>query len=492
MKVSIIGAGMGGLATAARLAAKGYQITIFEANPYPGGKLTSIQLGNYRFDAGPSLFTLPHLVDEIIALNPNPDSIPFRYQKLNQVCHYFYEDGLRLTAHADPDELANELSNKTGVDKQNILNYLKKASLKYESTAELFVEDTIHRIGHLKPSKVWKGIKNIAALDVFKTMHEVNTNELGHPHLVQFFNRYATYNGSNPYKAPGLLTMIPHLEQNLGAYFPDGGMQSITNALYQTCKNLGVTFEFSSKVDQIWIEKNKVKGIVLNGTKIASDLVVSDIDIHALYYKLMPGIKLPKRILQQEKSSSAIIFYWGMQSHFPELDLHNIFFSANYKEEFTHLFEHKTLSDDPTVYVNISSKYHQADAPTNHENWFVMVNAPHNDGSQNWDELIAQTRKAVIQKLNRMLNSRIDLLIAEESVLDPRTIESKTSSFGGSLYGNSSNGKFSAFLRHKNYSSTYRGLYLCGGSVHPGGGIPLCLNSGKIVANLIEEDFPII
>jgi phytoene dehydrogenase-like protein len=121
-----------------------------------------------------------------------------------------------------------------------------------------------------------------------------------------------------------------------------------------------------------------------------------------------------------------------------------------------------------------------------------MVNAPHNDGSQDWDALIAQTKKAVIQKLNRILNSRIDLLIAEESVLDPRSIESKTSSFGGSLYGNSSNGKFSAFLRHKNYSSAYSGLYLCGGSVHPGGGIPLCLNSGKIVANLIEEDHPLI
>ena len=128
MKVSVIGAGMGGLATAARLAAKGYQVTIFEANAYPGGKLTSIQLGNYRFDAGPSLFTLPHLVDEIIALNPNPESISFRYQKLKEVCHYFYEDGLRLTAHADPNELAAELSTKTGVNKQNILNYLMSQS----------------------------------------------------------------------------------------------------------------------------------------------------------------------------------------------------------------------------------------------------------------------------------------------------------------------------------------------------------------------------
>jgi phytoene desaturase len=491
MNVSIIGAGIGGLATAARLAAKGYAVTVFEANSYPGGKLSSIQLGNYRFDAGPSLFTLAHLVDEVIALNPNPELIPFSYQKLNTVCNYFYEDGLRLTAHADPNELANELATKTGVDKKTIFNYLQKAALKYESTAELFVEDTIHRIGHLKPNKVWKGLRNIPALDVFKTMHEVNSELLDEPHLVQFFNRYATYNGSNPYKAPGLLTMIPHLEQNLGAFFPEGGMQSITNALYQTCVNLGVTFHFSSKVEQIWIEDKQVKGIVLNGNKTASDLVVSDIDIHALYYQLMPGLKIPKRILKQEKSSSAIIFYWGMQSHFPELDLHNIFFSANYQEEFKHLFETKTMYDDPTVYVNISSKHKKDDAPINHENWFVMVNAPHNDGSQNWDEFISRTRKNVIQKLNRILNSNIDLLIAEESILEPRSIESKTSSYGGSLYGNSSNGKFSAFLRHKNYSSTYKGLYLCGGSVHPGGGIPLCLNSGKIVANLIEEDYPL-
>ena len=165
--------------------------------------------------------------------------------------------------------------------------------------------------------------------------------------------------------------------------------------------------------------------------------------------------------------------------------MHNIFFSENYELEFSKIFQDKTVGDDPTIYVNISSKYKKDDAPEGCENWFVMVNVPANEG-QDWDAIVAETRKNILAKLSRLLGVNFNALISNESILDPRSIESKTSSYRGALYGSSSNHMMSAFFRHANFSGSIEGLYFCGGSVHPGGGIPLCLLSAKIVSGLVK------
>jgi len=194
----------------------------------------------------------------------------------------------------------------------------------------------------------------------------------------------------------------------------------------------------------------------------------------------------PEKILSQEKSSSAYVFYWGIKKEFKELGLHNILFSDDYAREFEALFQNNEPADDITIYINITSKYCMADAPKGSENWFVMVNVPHNASGETigYGEKL---RQRVVQKINRILRTNIEEWIETEAVLDPLGIEMQTSSFGGSLYGNSSNTSFSAFRRHANYSSSIKGLYFVGGSVHPGGGIPLCLWSGKIVDELISK-----
>jgi len=179
-----------------------------------------------------------------------------------------------------------------------------------------------------------------------------------------------------------------------------------------------------------------------------------------------------------------LIFYWGIKQSFPQLDLHNIFFSENYKEEFDTLFQKKNVSNDPTVYINITSKKLSSDAPENSENWFVMINVPSNSG-QNWDDIRTTARQNILSKLSRILKTDIESLIEEEEYLDPIRIEAKTSSHAGALYGASSNDRMAAFFRHPNFSKV-KGLYFAGGSVHPGGGIPLCLLSAKIVGELVE------
>ena len=482
-KVIVIGAGIAGIASAIRQAVKGHEVAVYEANAYPGGKLSEFRSGDFRFDAGPSLFTMPQYVDELFSLAGKNPKDEFTYEKLETVCRYFYEDGTRINAWANRDKLAEEIALKTKDPASSVHQFLDYSAQIYAITHSIFLEKSLHRLRSFLNWKTFKAVFRFPKIDPFRSMNTANTDFFTDDKTIRFFNRYATYNGSNPYKAPATLNVIPHLEQHFGAYFPKGGMAAITQSLVKLAENLGVKFNYHARVEEILVEDKKVKGIRLNGENVSADRVVSNMDIWFTYRQLLKNEVAPKRILNQERSSSALIFYWGIKAEFPELDLHNIFFSEDYKKEFAAIWEQQAIDVDPTIYVNISAKYQSGDAPKGAENWFVMINVPANTG-QNWDELIAAARKNVIDKLSRMLNRDIAQLIVTEELLDPRSIEQKTASYQGSLYGTSSNNQFAAFLRHANFSSKIKGLYFVGGSVHPGGGIPLALLSAKIVDEL--------
>ena len=484
-KVIIIGAGVAGLAAAIRCAVKGYEVEVFEAQPTPGGKLAEIKDKGFRFDAGPSLFTLPQLVDELFELAGKNPRDYFSYRSLPIITRYFYADGTIIDAYQDIDDFAQEIEEKTGESAKNVHRLLRKSQEKYEITSHVFLERSLHRWQTYLRWPTLKSALQLHKLDAFRTMHKANATTFKDPRVVQLFDRYATYNGSDPYQAPATLNIIPHLEHKLGAWLPDGGMYQITESLFQLAKELGVQFHFNQYVDEILVEKNYASGIRIGKKHMPASRVISNVDIVPTYRKLLPLISPPERILSQPRSSSALIFYWGIDRAFPKLEVHNIFFSQNYQAEFQHLWQQKRIYDDPTIYLYISAKNYPKDAPDGKENWFVMINVPP-DEEQNWDELIARARKAIIRKLSGMLHQDIEELITVEHILDPRSIASKTSSFQGALYGNSSNNMFAAFLRHPNFSSKIKGLYFCGGSVHPGGGIPLCLLSAKIAVSCIS------
>ena len=480
----IIGAGIAGIATALRLRAAGMDVSVFEANDYPGGKLHAFSLEGYRFDAGPSLFTMPELVTELFGLFKEQSNDFFDYNRKESVCNYFWEDGIRFTVNGDRDVFVKDAEAKFGIEASTLLTYLKNSQKKYELTSPIFLEKSLHKISTYLSLDTLKALTQMSKMGIGSSLNTLNEAMLKEPHLVQLFNRYATYNGSSPYKTPGIMSMIPHLELHLGTYFPKGGMHSIATSLYELAIRQGITFHFGQKVDKIIVTKRRAVGIQVKDKQHYADVIVSNMDIFSTYEKLLPDQSHPKRILSQERSSSAVIFYWGIRKQFPELDLHNIFFSQDYQKEFTNLFEHKTLCDDPTVYINITSKEEVGDAPSGCENWFVMVNAP-GDYGQDWNKLVAQVRENIINKINRLLGIDIEPLIEVEDVLSPPLIEQRTSSYRGALYGTASNSKFTAFLRHPNFSSRIKQLYCSGGSVHPGGGIPLCLLSAKITSDLI-------
>ena len=477
----IIGSGIGGLATAIRLARQGLCVDVHESAEKPGGKVAQLNFDGFRFDAGPSLLTLPELVLELL-----DDDLLFPVRKLEIITKYFYPDGVQINAYSDTKKLSEEVAHKLNVAPNKVSRYLKKAARVYELTSDLFIFGSFHRLKNLMNLKSMKTLLNFRQLQAFSSLHEFNRDELGEKRLVQLFDRYATYNGSNPYQTPATLSVISHLEHNLGAFIPEAGMFRVTESLYQQALRLGVAFHFGQAVRKVEVANGRVSGVVLDSGFTPADIVVSDIDIHRFYSTLLPDAKRLSKITREERSSSALIFYWCMNCTSPELDIHNIFFSADYQDEFRQLFEQKSLSNDPTIYVYISSKYNPTDAPDGCENWFVMVNAPADVG-QNWEELIDQSRQDILAKLEQMQNRKLSDCIVSERILSPPEIFKQTGSVNGSLYGSSSNSRYASFNRHANFRSDICGLYFVGGSVHPGGGIPLCLSSANIVAGLINE-----
>jgi phytoene desaturase len=446
-QIGIVGSGIGGIAFAIRMACLGQQVHVFEANAYPGGKLAEITLDGYRFDAGPSLFTLPQLVDELFTLAGKNPREYLQYERLPEICRYFWEDGTRLNTHQDPDKTSKEIAEVLGESATNIRNYIAEAGIKYNIVSDLFLDNSLHKLATWTGKKALTGYANLHRLGLFETMHTHHQKRFLNPKTAQLFDRYATYNGSDPYQTPATLSIIPHLEYNLGAYFPSGGMIEIPRSLTRLAKDLGVEFHLEEPVTNIRCAGNQVTGLDTTKGTYDFDYVASNADIRPTYDRLLPEITKPKKLLNQPKSSSGIIFYWGVNRTFDELGVHNIFFAENYKREFDAIFKTQTMDEDPTAYVHISSKVASEDAPAGCEKHIVS-----------------------------------------EDYLDPRRIETRTSSSGGALYGNASNNKFAAFLRHPNYRPSIKNLYWIGGSVHPGGGIPLCLSSAKIAAKLFQEN----
>ena len=279
----------------------------------------------------------------------------------------------------------------------------------------------------------------------------------------------------------------------MGGYTVKGGIFKIAQALLQLNIDMGVNVHFNSKIERILTLDNKVRGIIrktASGEEIEEvyDIVISNMDVNNTYKFLLQDedSRPARRYNKMEPSSSAMVFYFGVEGTYPKLETHNILFSRDYQHEFQQLFQDKVCPDDPTVYLYISSKINADDAPENSENWFVMINAPYDNG-QNWTEEIDKSRRVILSKISETLGFDISEYIRFERILTPPMIEQLTGSRGGSLYGISSNNRMAAFMRQQNRSNFYRGLYFVGGSAHPGGGIPLVILSGKIAIDQMKK-----
>ena len=487
-RVAVVGAGLGGLSAAIRLAHAGYRVDLYDQQSMVGGKAGTETQGGFRFDTGPSLLTMPHVFQQLFEEVGQRLEDHLGFIPLAPICHYFFPDGTRLCSYSDIERFGGEITAKTLDNGQTLHRYLAHGKKIYENTAELFLWNSLHELSSYFRLFALKSLLALRKIDAFRSMDAANRSFFKDPRMVQLFNRYATYNGSDPYKVPATLNIIPYVEYGLGGYAVEGGIYSIPSALSGLAKKQGVRLILGTRVEQILVTNREIRGIRAAGERLDYDIVVSNADVLRTYEDLLedPEAPLSRRYKSLEPSSSGLVFFWGMKDSFPEFGVNNIFFSEDYPREFRELFVEKVCPNEPTVYVNITSKVTPQDAPAGGENWFVLINAPCNVG-QDWQREVAASRSRILLRLEQGLRRSVEGSISTEQVMTPADIEGNTGSRLGSLYGISSNTAMAAFLRHPNRSRRYRGLYFCGGSVHPGGGMPLAILSGKIVADLIHS-----
>ena len=484
-KVIIIGSGIAGLAVSIRLKSKGYDVEVFEKNENVGGKLTDFYLDNFRHDFGPKLFTMPNLIEDIFQdAGVNIDKY-FKYDKLNIVCKYFWDDGHVFNAYSDSQKFIHEVHKKFNKEENKVEEYIFNSEKKFNLIKKIFLEKSLHKISTYLSLDSLKAILNFLRLNIFISLNSLNKRYFKDEKLIQLFNRFATYNGSSPYLTSGIMSIIQHLEHNLGVFMPRKGISDISYSLYNLAIDLGVKFHFNSEVDSIMIKNKSAVGVLINKINHKADIIISNMDINLTYDRLLRGYRKPFFIKNYQPSSSAVVFYWNMNKTFSNLNVHNIIFTKDQKKEFDYIFNKKSIFNDPTVYICSTSKIVRGDAPAGCENWFILINSPYDSG-QDWEKIKNELKKCIIKKINSTLNVDIESNIIGEKILTPIEIEIETLSKFGSLYGSSSNSLQSAFIRHPNFSRRINNLYFCGGSVHPGGGIPLCLNSAKIVSDLIN------
>lgn len=487
----VIGGGLGGLSAAIRLRARGWDVFLYEASQELGGKAGSIESEGFRFDTGPSLLTMPEVLSELFAETGERMEDWLTLIRLPEICRYFFSDGSVVHAWADEKRFAGELHDQLGEPRESLERFLDYSSRIYEITSEIFLRHSLHERSTFLTSTFARSLLRLPAIDPMRTMAHSIERYFQTPNARQLFNRYATYNGSNPYRSPATLNVIPHVEYRGGAYAVEGGIVAIPRALESLARRIGVKVYTGSRVTAITHSSDrsgrmKATGISLGDHHVRADTVICNLDISRAYPDLLHEPEAPElqRYRNLEPSSSGLVFYWGVRGHTAQLTHHNIIFSSDYRAEFADIFDRRRSPGEPTVYINITSRTTPSDAPGDGENWFVLINAPA-DYEQDWDAEVRRVRARVISTLKERLGIDIESRLVTERVMTPKDIAEQTASYRGALYGIASNSRTAAFLRHPNRSKRYSGLYFCGGSTHPGGGMPLVLLSGKIVSDLI-------
>ena len=488
MKIGIIGAGIGGLATSALLASAGHDVTVFEQNSKFGGKMNEIKLGDFRFDTGPSLLTMPFLLDAIFSRCDEKREDYLALKPLSPLCRYFYQDGVRFDCFSDIPQTLAEIDDFAPEDRQAYVEFLGHSANLYEKTAPAFLFNTLDSLTELTKLPLTDFFK----INPFQTVSQVVDQYFKSPHLRQFFKRFVTYNGSSPWQAPATLNVIPYVELCMGGYYVEGGIYQVANALKKLGDSVGVRYHFNTAIDNIDIQDGSCQGLsTTRGESFNFDIIISNSDASHTYLNLIDRNHLPKSVPKKhtkiEPSCSGFVLLLGIDRQYEKLMHHNVFFSRDYRAEFESIFRDKKMPSDPTIYVANTSYSDPVHATKGGSNLFILVNAPYLDDSINWPDEKNHWADSIITMLENRELDDLGKHIIKKEIITPLNFKQLYSANKGSIYGTSSNSKWSAFRRPKNRSPYLNNLYLTGGSTHPGGGIPLVLLSAINVCDLIEK-----
>jgi phytoene desaturase len=478
-EVVVVGGGVGGLAAAIRLRASGHGVTILERRPEVGGKLAVVERDGFRFDAGPSLLTLPSVFDELFRVAGKRLADVVSMRRLDPQLRHRWPDGSGFDTRDGPDATAAAIERFSPGEGDAYRAFEARGARIWEVSRRTFLAGPMAGVRSLVGRM--RSPLDLPTVDPLRTLDGAARAVFRDPRLVQWAGRYATYSGSSPLRAPATLGCIVSIEARDGVWYPAGGLGVLRDALVDVAVASGIDVVPGTEVAAVEVSGRNVRGVrTVAGARHRADVVVANVDAEHLYGDLLPDARALRRVTRAGRSSSGFVVLAGVRGTTPGLAHHTVWFPADGRAEHEQLAQ-GAFADDPTIYTCVSSLTDATQAPPGHENWFLLVNAPHGRGV---DRLAH--RDLVLDRLAaRGVDLRSRLLFSE--CLAPADLADRYRSPGGAIYGTASNGRRAAFLRPGNRGPV-RGLYLVGGSSHPGGGLPLVVISARIVADLIRED----
>lgn len=488
----VIGAGIGGIATAARLACRGYQVIVVEKNGKPGGRCDQLVRDGHRFDIGPTLFLMPEVFAETYAALGERMEDHLDLRRIDPTYRIRFDDDTELALTSDLNAMREQIEAIEPGSLGGLLRYLAEGGLHYHVSLERFVGRNFY--GLLD----YFSLQNLPLLFQLKALkkHYDNVgNYFRHPHLKAAFTFQNMYLGISPYDALATYSLIQYTELANGVWFPTGGLYRVIETLEKIAQARGVQFLYYTSVKQIQVESNRATSVLLqDGSRLDADVIVTNADLPYAYRNLLPDRREARRLERLKYTSSAIMFYWGVDTVYPQLGTHNVFLSGDYRASFDRIFKDKTLPDEPSFYVHAPARADAAAAPAGQDTLMVLVPVGHleEDANQNWGALQARARAAVLERLAKMGIRELEQHLKFEVSYTPQDWQTRYNLAKGAAFGLSHNFMQVGYLRPQNRHPRYRNLYFAGGSTHPGTGLPLVLISARLTTERIlkEVDAP--
>lgn len=485
----VIGAGIGGIATAARLAKNGYDVTVLEKEATPGGRANQIVRDGHRFDIGPTLFLMPEIWEETFAALDEKMSDHLDLKRIDPTYKVHFDDGLQLELTSDIGKMQTQLEKVEKTAFTGFLNYIAEGGKHYKMSVEKFVGRNFYNIFE------YFSLGNLPLLFQLKALqkHYNNTgNYFKDERLKAAFTFQNMYLGLSPYDAPATYSLLQYTELAEGVWYPLGGMYAGIQALVNVAEKLGVKFVYNTPVKKILTNGTKVLGVQLeDGRPLTADIFVGNADLPYIYKELLPNKAEAKKLEDKLYTCSTIMFYWGVDKEYKQIAHHNVFLGGDYKASFDQIFNEHTLPEVPSFYVHAPARTDAAAAPEGQDTLYVLVPVGHLDArsEQDWDALVNRARETVFNRLAKEMGAD-DLRehIKFEIVYQPKTWQERFNLEKGAAFGLSHNFWQVGYLRPQNRHKQYQNLYFAGASTHPGTGLPIVLLSARLTTERILKE----
>ena len=485
----IIGAGIGGIATAARLAKNGYDVTVLEKNETPGGRCNQILRDGHRFDIGPTLFLMPEIWEETFAALDEKMNEHLDLRRIDPTYKVHFDDGLQLELTSDIGRMQTQLEKVEKTAFTGFLNYIAEGGRHYKMSVEKFVGRNFYNVfEYFSPG-------NLPLLFRLKalTKHYANAgNYFKDERLKAAFTFQNMYLGLSPYDAPATYSLLQYTELAEGVWYPMGGMYAGIQALAAIAEKLGVKFIYNAPVKRLKVAGSKVEGVELqDGREFTADIFVGNADLPYIYKELLTDKGEAGKMEDKLYTCSTIMFYWGVDKEYKQIAHHNVFLGGDYKASFDQIFDEHTLPEMPSFYVHAPARTDKSAAPNGQDTLYVLVPVGHLDArsKQDWDALVDRARETVFNRLASEMGAN-DLRehLKFEIVYHPEVWKECFNLEKGSAFGLSHNFMQVGYLRPHNRHKQYRNLYFTGASTHPGTGLPIVLLSAKLTTERILKE----